>query len=108
MEGGRLTPVRIVEVLALALVLSSSITILIAVAPSGSESSPVTLLVHAPASEIRAIAPSAEIIEAYDSFALVQTRPETALTLEARGIAVDSQEESHWIFLEAVRFDTCL
>src|SRR2546422_936156 len=106
MEGGRLTPVRIVEVLALALVLSSSMAALLAVAPEGSGSVPVTVLVHAPVSEIHAIAPDAEIIEAYDSFALVHTPPETALTFEARGIAVDSQEESHWISLEAVRFDT--
>ena len=98
-------PVRIAEVLAVVLVLTAGIPMLLAIAPTASDGAPVSVLVHAPASQVQAIAPGADIVEAYDSFVLVEATPSAIARFEASGINVDSQEDSHWINLEPVRFD---
>ena len=98
-------PVRNAGVLALAIVLSS-ITALLAIPSAGPGAVPATVLVHAPIESVLAIAPEATVVEAYDSFVLVKALPETVSSLQANGMTVDSYEESHWISLEAVRFDT--
>ena len=91
--------------LALAIVLSSSITALVVFPPSGSGGAPVTVLVHAPAAEVLALAPDATVVEAYDSFVLLKAPSDVVSSFQAHGIIVDPYEESHWINLESVRFD---
>ena len=99
-------PIRLVGVLALALVLTSGIPALLALAPPSSDGAPTSVLVHAPLSEIAEIAPGVQVVEAYDSFVLVNAKPSAIASLESSGIAVESQDEGRWISLQAVRIDT--
>ncbi len=79
---------------------------LLALAPTAPAGIPTSVLVHAPLAQIAAIAPGVQVVEAYDSFVLVRANRDSIASLEARGIAVESQDEGRWISLQSVQIDT--
>ncbi|TLZ58217.1 MAG: hypothetical protein E6K17_01530 [Methanobacteriota archaeon] len=92
--------------LALALVLTFGTPALLALGPAAPTGAPVKVIAHAPLAQVAAIAPGIRVIEAYDSFVLVDANPQSIAALQARGIAVEVQDEGTWISLQSVRFDT--
>ncbi len=99
-------PVRLVGVLALALVLTSGVPAFLALVPAAPAGAPASVLVHASLAEIARVAPGVQVVEAYDSFVLVNAIPDSIAALEARGIPVESQDEGRWIRLQSISIDT--
>jgi hypothetical protein len=93
-------------VLALALVLTSGIPAFLALGPAAPAGASAFVLVHASLAEIAGVAPGVQVIEAYDSFVLVNAKPDSIAALEARGIPVESQDEGRWIRLQSISIDT--
>jgi hypothetical protein len=84
----------------------AGIPAVLAPSPIASPEATLSVLVHAPPSAIESLAPGVEIVEAYDSFALVRATEDRIARLQSMGIPVDTGEEGHWVGLQAVQFDT--